>query len=145
MKNKLVFVTGAAVGYVLGARAGRKRYEQIKAGADKFWNSPAVQKRVEQVQGFVDDHAPDVQSKVTDAGKKVVDQVTKRTTQRFSQKGSSSSGSSGGTGATGAAGGTGAAGDGGITSGNTTTGTTASGTTIPGASQPGAGDRPPFE
>ncbi len=85
MRGKLVFVAGAAVGYVLGTRAGRKRYEQIKAGAEKVWNSPAVQKRVEQVQGFVDDHAPDVQAKVADGAKRVVDQVARRTTQRGQQ------------------------------------------------------------
>ena len=97
MKGKLVFVAGAALGYVLGARAGRKRYEQIRSGAEKFWNSPVVQKRVDQVQGFVDDHGPEVQAAVTGGAKKVVDQVTKRTTNRGSQSGdgSSSSGSSG--------------------------------------------------
>lgn len=78
MKGKLVFVAGAAVGYVLGAQAGRKRYEQIKAGAEKLWNSPTVQKSVEQVQTFVDDHASDVPSAVAESAKKVVGQVTKR-------------------------------------------------------------------
>jgi hypothetical protein len=87
MKGKLVFVAGTALGYVLGARAGRKRYEQIRAGAEKFWNSPAVQKKVDQVQGFVDDRAPEIQSKVSEGAKKVVDQVTKRTTNRGSQQG----------------------------------------------------------
>lgn len=95
MRGKLVFVVGAAVGYVLGARAGRKRYEQIKSGADKVWNSPTVQKRVEQVQSFVDDHAPDVQAKVVDGAKKVADQA-KRTVQRGQQKPSGGSGASGG-------------------------------------------------
>jgi oxygen-dependent protoporphyrinogen oxidase len=81
MKGKLVFVAGAAVGYVLGAQAGRKRYEQIKAGAEKLWNSPTVQKSVEQVQTFVDDHASDVPSVVAESAKKVVGQVTKRSSK----------------------------------------------------------------
>src|SRR3954454_6077683 len=95
MKGKLVFLSGAALGYVLGARAGRKRYEQIRAGAEEFWNSPTVQKRVDQVQSFVDDHGPEVQAAVTGSAKKVVDQVTKKAGNRGSQQGNgSSSGSS---------------------------------------------------
>ncbi|WP_200829189.1 hypothetical protein [Arcanobacterium ihumii] len=36
-------VTVAGIGYVLGARAGRERYEQIKLQASKLWNSGTVQ------------------------------------------------------------------------------------------------------
>lgn len=43
---KLSFLLGAATGYVLGARAGRQRYEQIRAGASKAWQSQPVQKQV---------------------------------------------------------------------------------------------------
>jgi oxygen-dependent protoporphyrinogen oxidase len=82
MQGRILFLTGAAVGYVLGARAGRRRYEQIKAGAERLWNDPKVQssvdKAVGQVQGFVKDKAPEVQAAVTDRAKKVVSQVTKR-------------------------------------------------------------------
>lgn len=149
MRGRLVFVVGAAVGYVLGARAGRKRYEQIKSGADKLWNSPAVQKRVEQVQHFVDDNAPEVRSKVTDSAKKVVDQVSKRG-QRGGKNGSDLSASgktgSGGNGSGTAGSGVTSGAAGGATGGATTSaGTTASGTTIPGATDPAVGDRPPFE
>ncbi|VEI13416.1 hypothetical protein [Trueperella bialowiezensis] len=35
-------LTVGAIGYVLGARAGRKRYEQIKAGAQRLWESNTV-------------------------------------------------------------------------------------------------------
>jgi len=44
--SKAAFVVGAAIGYVLGARAGRKRYEQIKGQASRLWNSDPVQHRV---------------------------------------------------------------------------------------------------
>ena len=40
-KIPLLFAAGA--GYVLGARAGRGRYEQIKAGAQKLADDPRVQ------------------------------------------------------------------------------------------------------
>jgi hypothetical protein len=82
MQGRILFLTGAAVGYVLGARAGRRRYEQIKAGAERLWNDPKVQSSVDnvvgQVQGFVKDKAPEVQAAVTDRAKKVVSQVVKR-------------------------------------------------------------------
>jgi oxygen-dependent protoporphyrinogen oxidase len=42
------FVAGAAVGYVLGTRAGRQRYEQIKAGAHRLWTSEPVQNKLDQ-------------------------------------------------------------------------------------------------
>ncbi|WP_435200575.1 hypothetical protein [Janibacter sp. GS2] len=43
---KLSFVLGAAAGYVLGARAGRRRYEQIRSGTQKLWQSQPVQSQV---------------------------------------------------------------------------------------------------
>lgn len=52
MKGKILFVAGAAAGYVLGARAGRKRYEQISAAAGKFWNARPVQDVVGTAEGF---------------------------------------------------------------------------------------------
>ena len=43
---KLTFIAGLAAGYVLGARAGRQRYEQIRRTSGKVWNSSPVQKQV---------------------------------------------------------------------------------------------------
>ena len=43
---KLSFLFGAAVGYVLGARAGHERYEQIKALSSRAWGSDPVQTQV---------------------------------------------------------------------------------------------------
>jgi hypothetical protein len=43
VKGKILFVAGAAAGYVLGARAGRKRYEQIASAANRFWQTQPVQ------------------------------------------------------------------------------------------------------
>ena len=83
MQGRILFVTGAAVGYVLGARAGRRRYEQIKASAERLWNNPKVQDSVDQVvdqvQGFVKDKAPDVRDAVTSQAKKVTSQVKRKT------------------------------------------------------------------
>lgn len=69
MKGKVAFVLGAAVGYVLGSRAGRARYEQIKTGALAVWNSPAVQKGVGAVRGVVDERIDDLKSVAVQAGK----------------------------------------------------------------------------
>jgi hypothetical protein len=41
--RKLMFLTGTAVGYVLGARAGRERYEQICRITARVRANPAVQ------------------------------------------------------------------------------------------------------
>lgn len=79
MQGRIMFVAGAAVGYVLGARAGRRRYEQIKAAADRVWNDRNVQKSVNEVvgnvQGFVKERAPEVQQAVVGQAKKVVSKV----------------------------------------------------------------------
>jgi len=52
MRGKVGLVIGLAAGYVLGTRAGRERYEQIKEGAEKVWNLEPVQKQVAKVQDF---------------------------------------------------------------------------------------------
>lgn len=78
MRGKILFAAGLAVGYVLGTRAGRERYEQLKNAAKGFWNDPRVQHRVDQVEDFVKEKAPEVAEFVSDGAKKVVDQVTGR-------------------------------------------------------------------
>src|SRR5690606_2102663 len=52
VEGKIGLVVGLGVGYVLGSRAGRERYEQIKAQWLKVWNREPVQFRVAQVQDF---------------------------------------------------------------------------------------------
>jgi hypothetical protein len=41
-------VLGLGVGYVLGARAGRERYEQIRSAWNRFTGNPAVQHAAER-------------------------------------------------------------------------------------------------
>ncbi|MBN9154566.1 MAG: hypothetical protein J0I44_03635 [Microbacterium sp.] len=52
MRGKVGLVIGLAAGYVLGTRAGRERYEQIKEQAVKVWNLPPVQKQVDKAKEF---------------------------------------------------------------------------------------------
>ena len=43
MRGKLMFITGLAAGFVLGSRAGREKYEEIRSSAKKVWEHPSVQ------------------------------------------------------------------------------------------------------
>lgn len=47
MRYRLTFVAGLALGYVLGTRAGRESYEQIKKSVREVSQNPAVRNTVE--------------------------------------------------------------------------------------------------
>ncbi|UQX01060.1 YtxH domain-containing protein [Streptomyces sp. RerS4] len=47
MRYKVAFVVGLAIGYVLGTRAGRERYEQMKKSARQVAQNPAVRNAAE--------------------------------------------------------------------------------------------------
>lgn len=47
MRYRLTFVAGVALGYVLGTRAGRERYEQLKKSARQVAGNPAVRNTAE--------------------------------------------------------------------------------------------------
>ncbi len=83
MRGRLSFLVGAAAGYVLGARAGRSRYEQLKSQADQLWHDPRVQDKVASAQTRVAETArevaPDIRAKLaesTDAVKAATSQAT---------------------------------------------------------------------
>lgn len=57
MKGKIGLVVGLGVGYVLGTRAGRERYEQIKTQWLKVWHLDPVQDRVTELKAFAGDKA----------------------------------------------------------------------------------------
>ncbi|MBL3700070.1 YtxH domain-containing protein [Leucobacter luti] len=69
MKGKIAFVLGAAVGYVLGTRAGRERYEQIKRGAQTVWNTEPVQRGVGVVRTAAQGRVDELKDSVVRAGK----------------------------------------------------------------------------
>ena len=50
MRGKMWFLGGAAVGFVIGARAGRERYDQLVAAARRVWDHPTVQEATGVVQ-----------------------------------------------------------------------------------------------
>ncbi|MEW2246143.1 MULTISPECIES: YtxH domain-containing protein [unclassified Streptomyces] len=47
MRYRLTFVAGLALGYVLGTKAGRERYEQLKKSAQQLAQNPAVRNTAE--------------------------------------------------------------------------------------------------
>jgi len=85
MRGKVILLVGIAIGYVLGARAGRGRYEQIKAKAQKLWDDPRVQKQVHQAEDFAKEKAPEVAEFLGDGAKKVVSSVAGKTSTKKTQ------------------------------------------------------------
>ncbi|MFE9250199.1 hypothetical protein [Streptomyces sp. NPDC007088] len=47
MRYRIAFVAGAALGYVLGTKAGRERYEKIATYARQVSQNPAVRNATE--------------------------------------------------------------------------------------------------
>jgi len=77
VKGKLLLIgLGVGVGYVLGAKAGRERYEQIVRVTGKFWHSPVVRRQVERTSGFVNDRLDDLATLVNAGAKNLVDRAT---------------------------------------------------------------------
>ena len=76
MTGKVLFAAGLAVGYVLGARAGRKKYEQIRERAKSLWNSDAVQKSMNQAQDFAKNHVGEFTDGAFRGAKKIIGTAT---------------------------------------------------------------------
>ena len=77
MRGKILFVVGLGVGYVLGTRAGRERYEQIRKAAENVWNTPAVQQGVGTVKDFATARVGDLSETVLDGVKSFIGNATK--------------------------------------------------------------------
>ena len=65
--KKLMLLAAAGVGYVLGTRAGRERYEQIKRTVTNVKNDPRVQEKAQQAADLAAEKAPVVKDKVAEA------------------------------------------------------------------------------
>ena len=77
MRGKIGIVVGLAAGYVLGARAGRERYEQINTGFLKFWNTAPVQKQVTKAKDLATSAAFALPSALWDGAVKVTKAASK--------------------------------------------------------------------
>ncbi|GHD14858.1 hypothetical protein [Nocardiopsis kunsanensis] len=67
MRYRITFAAGLAIGYVLGAKAGRARYDQLARTARKVADNPAVQ----EAAGVVG-------AQVSNAGRTVYDKAVER-------------------------------------------------------------------
>ncbi len=76
MKGKIGLIVGFGAGYVLGTRAGRERFEQIRTQFQKVWNLDAVQEQVSKVEGFAKSQAAAVPGALWKGAVKVVKSAT---------------------------------------------------------------------
>lgn len=87
MKRKLLFLFGLAIGYVIGARAGREKYDKLKATAEHYWQDPRVSKVRSDVETYARTQAPIIRDRaeavakaapgaIKEAAKDVADKTT---------------------------------------------------------------------
>jgi uncharacterized membrane protein len=80
MRYRFTFLTGLAVGFVIGARAGRERYEQLKKLAAKAKDSPAMQ----QAAGAAQAQAANLAKAAKDRAAQRVPQLTEKAKSKVS-------------------------------------------------------------
>ena len=73
--KKLIILVAGGTGYVLGARAGRERYDQIRNMAMKVKSNPTVQSTARQATGAAAAAAPVVKDKVAGTAGAAADKV----------------------------------------------------------------------
>src|SRR6187402_2090345 len=71
----LVLAIGVAVGYVLGTRDGRPRYEAMKAKVMGVWEDPRVAKARKDVADYTHEQAPIIRDRAEAAAKDVAAQA----------------------------------------------------------------------
>jgi hypothetical protein len=72
MKFKSALLLGLGAGYVLGTKAGRERYEQIRAATRQFMDNPGVQRLNREVNKTV----AVGKERVTDAASRTAEQAS---------------------------------------------------------------------
>jgi hypothetical protein len=75
LKTVLVAATAGGIGYVLGTKAGRARFEQIRGQAQEFLKSPTVQDTVANLSDTVKQNAAKLPDPVANVVTAVADQV----------------------------------------------------------------------
>jgi hypothetical protein len=60
MARKLSLLIGFGAGYLVGARAGRERYDKVVATARRLWRDPRVQAKAQQAQHVAKEKAEQV-------------------------------------------------------------------------------------
>lgn len=75
MGFKRGLIIGAGIGYVLGAKAGRERYEEIRRAWAKFSGNPQVQAVAEKTKDVVEEGAKKSLHAVSEGVEKATDKV----------------------------------------------------------------------
>lgn len=65
----LVLAVGVAIGYVLGTRDGRARYDQMKAKVTELWEDPRVVRARKDVEAYARQQAPIIRERAEAAAK----------------------------------------------------------------------------
>ena len=73
--KRLPLLIAGGIGYVLGTKAGRERYEQMRSTFDKVKNDPRVQEKAHQATDLAKEKAPVVKEKVAEATDKATAKV----------------------------------------------------------------------
>lgn len=77
--KKLMILIAAGVGYVLGTKAGRERYDQIRRAAQKVKNDPRVQEKAHQAADLARENAPVVKDKLAETAEAAATKVKSAT------------------------------------------------------------------
>jgi hypothetical protein len=93
--SRVTFVCGLAIGYVLGAQAGRERYEQLKRLARKAAESPAMQQTAGALQAQATATAAAARSKATAGVRRGAAKVARRRPAARPGTGASGNGAAG--------------------------------------------------
>ena len=83
MRYRAMFIAGFAVGFVVGARAGRERYDQIVTYTKKVAGHPAVQKTTQTVTVKTTEYAKTAMSKAPDFAKTAVTSAKQLTVDKL--------------------------------------------------------------
>ncbi|CAN5186469.1 hypothetical protein BH09ACT5_BH09ACT5_01720 [soil metagenome] len=65
----LALAVGVAIGYVLGTRDGRARYDQMKAKVTELWEDPRVVRARKDVEAYARQQAPIIRERAEAAAK----------------------------------------------------------------------------
>lgn len=75
MRYKVTFLVGFVAGYILGARAGRERYESMRSLARSAWEDPHVQRTTGALQQQAGHLVGSAARVAADSGKAVSEKV----------------------------------------------------------------------
>ena len=73
--KKLMVLAALGVGYVLGARAGREKYDQLVNQFDRVRKNPQVQEQTQHLTEMAKEQVPVVKEKVSDVAAAAVNKV----------------------------------------------------------------------